>query len=84
MQTDRAAIDHIQYPAQTLGGKTGDCDDLTVLYCALLESAGMATARGAWVWSPRQKLHYPQKSETSPPRSIILSKASKFNIKCRG
>ena len=44
VQTDRAAVDHIQYPAQTLQSQSGDCDDLTVLYCALLESAGVATA----------------------------------------
>jgi len=41
---DQLAIDHIQYPAQTLQSKTGDCDDLTALYCALLENAGVATA----------------------------------------
>jgi ligand-binding sensor domain-containing protein len=37
-------IDHIQYPAQTLRSRTGDCDDLTVLYASLLESAGVSTA----------------------------------------
>lgn len=37
-------VDHIQYPAQTLASRTGDCDDLTVLYASLLESAGIATA----------------------------------------
>ena len=41
---DRAVIDHIQYPAQVLQHKAGDCDDLTVLYASLLESAGIATA----------------------------------------
>ncbi len=41
---NRAAIDHIQYPAQTLQHKAGDCDDLTVLYAALLHSAGVPTA----------------------------------------
>ena len=44
LRTDREAIDHIQYPAQVLAGKAGDCDDLTVLYCSLLESAGIPTA----------------------------------------
>jgi streptogramin lyase len=43
-RADQVAIDHIQYPAQVLQHKAGDCDDLTVLYAALLESAGIATA----------------------------------------
>ena len=41
---DAAVVDYIQYPAQTLQHKAGDCDDLTVLYCSLLENAGVATA----------------------------------------
>ncbi len=41
---DRAAVDDIQFPAELLHSRTGDCDDLTVLFCALLESAGIATA----------------------------------------
>ena len=41
---NRAVVDYIQYPAQTLQRKAGDCDDLTVLYCSLLENAGIATA----------------------------------------
>jgi hypothetical protein len=44
VRADRDAVDHIQYPAQVLAGKAGDCDDLTVLYCSLLESAGIPTA----------------------------------------
>ena len=42
--SDRSVIDHIQYPAELLSSKTGDCDDLTVLYASLLENAGVATA----------------------------------------
>lgn len=38
------AVDNIQYPAQFLGSKSGDCDDCTVLYCALLENIGISTA----------------------------------------
>ncbi len=34
----------IGFPSQTLSSRTGDCDDLSVLYCALLESAGVDTA----------------------------------------
>lgn len=40
----RAQIDYIQYPRDTLKYKTGDCDDLTVLFCALLENIGIETA----------------------------------------
>ena len=44
MAADKAAVDNIQYPAELLQHRAGDCDDLTALYCALLESAGIATA----------------------------------------
>ena len=38
------AIDFLQFPRQTLQYTNGDCDDLTSLYCALLESVGVETA----------------------------------------
>lgn len=38
------AIDFLQFPRQTLEFKAGDCDDLTTLYCALLEGLGVETA----------------------------------------
>ncbi len=38
------AIDYLQFPNQTLGFKAGDCDDLSILNCALLESLGIPTA----------------------------------------
>jgi tetratricopeptide (TPR) repeat protein len=38
------AVDYLQFPAQTLEIKAGDCDDLSILYTALLESAGIETA----------------------------------------
>ena len=38
------AIDYLQFPRETLAYKSGDCDDLTILYCALLESIGVETA----------------------------------------
>lgn len=38
------AVDNIQYPSETLNRKRGDCDDLTVLYAALLENAGIPAA----------------------------------------
>jgi len=41
-QTD--VIDFIQFPLQTLQYRGGDCDDLTILFCSLLEAAGVETA----------------------------------------
>ena len=41
---DKSAVDHIQYPAELLRSKMGDCDDCTVLYCALLENLNIPTA----------------------------------------
>lgn len=38
------SIDYIQIPAETLKKKAGDCDDLTVLYCSMLESVGIPSA----------------------------------------
>ncbi len=37
-------LDYVQYPRETLTYRTGDCDDLAVLYSALLESVGVDTA----------------------------------------
>ena len=37
-------VDFIQFPMQTLEYKAGDCDDLSILYSALLESVGIETA----------------------------------------
>lgn len=44
LSRDAGALDTIQFPQQTLDFKAGDCDDLSVLYCALLESVGIRTA----------------------------------------
>jgi hypothetical protein len=38
------AVDSLQFPQQTLEYKSGDCDDLSILTCALLESVGVETA----------------------------------------
>lgn len=40
----RIKWDFVQYPSETLELKGGDCDDLSVLYSALLESIGIETA----------------------------------------
>jgi hypothetical protein len=36
-------VDSVSLPRSTLKRITGDCDDLTVLFCSLLESAGIET-----------------------------------------
>jgi hypothetical protein len=41
---DELAVDFLQFPRETLSYKAGDCDDLSVLYCALLESLAIETA----------------------------------------
>jgi tetratricopeptide (TPR) repeat protein len=37
-------VDYLQFPEQTLQLKTGDCDDLSILYSALLEASSVNTA----------------------------------------
>ena len=37
-------VDYLQFPRQTLEFRGGDCDDLSILYTALLESVGIETA----------------------------------------
>jgi tetratricopeptide (TPR) repeat protein len=41
---DRLAVDFLQFPRQTIKYSAGDCDDLSILYNALLESVGIETA----------------------------------------
>lgn len=41
---DSTSIDFLQYPYQTLMYRGGDCDDLSILYCSLLEAVGIDTA----------------------------------------
>ena len=41
---DKLSIDFLQFPRQTLAYTAGDCDDLSILYSALLESVGIETA----------------------------------------
>jgi len=38
------AIDFLQFPRQTIEYRSGDCDDLSILYAALLEASGVETA----------------------------------------
>ena len=44
LSQDASAVDYIQFPQQTLDFRTGDCDDLSVLFTALLESVGIPSA----------------------------------------
>ncbi len=37
-------IDYLQFPRQTMEYKAGDCDDLSILYAAMLEAIGVETA----------------------------------------
>jgi tetratricopeptide (TPR) repeat protein len=41
---NKEETDFLQFPRQTLEYKAGDCDDLTILNCALFESVGIGTA----------------------------------------
>ncbi len=44
LSEDRLAVDFLQFPVQSLDYKAGDCDDLSILYSALIESLGIETA----------------------------------------
>ena len=37
-------VDYLQFPRQTMQYRAGDCDDLSILYAAMLESVGIETA----------------------------------------
>jgi tetratricopeptide (TPR) repeat protein len=41
---NESSVDYLQYPSQTLFFRGGDCDDLSILYCSLLQSLGIETA----------------------------------------
>ena len=44
LSANKTALDFLQFPGQTLAYKAGDCDDISILYCALLEAVGVRTA----------------------------------------
>ena len=44
LSRNESALDHVQFPQQTLDFRAGDCDDLSILYSSLLESVGIETA----------------------------------------
>jgi len=39
-----SAVDYLQYPRDTLARKSGDCDDLSVLFAACMENVGVGAA----------------------------------------
>ena len=45
------SVDFLQFPRQTLAYSSGDCDDLSILYAALLEAAGVESAFHYGSWS---------------------------------
>mgnify|MGYP006275235381 CR=1 FL=1 len=44
LSASQDSIDFLQFPKQTLEYLAGDCDDLSILYTALLEAVGIETA----------------------------------------
>ena len=44
LSREKTAVDFVQFPRQTFQYRAGDCDDLSILYSALLESVGVETA----------------------------------------
>ncbi len=41
---DKQAVDSLKFPRETLSYRSGDCSDLSILYCSLLESVQIETA----------------------------------------
>jgi hypothetical protein len=44
LSENASALDSLNYPYQTLFYRGGDCDDLSILFCSLLEALGIETA----------------------------------------
>jgi hypothetical protein len=44
LSENASALDSLNYPYQTLMYRGGDCDDLSILFCSLLEVLGIETA----------------------------------------
>jgi len=44
LSSDANSIDFLQFPSQSLTYRAGDCDDLSILFTALLESVNIETA----------------------------------------
>lgn len=44
LSENQSAVDFLQYPYQTLVYKGGDCDDLSIMFAAILQSVGISSA----------------------------------------
>jgi hypothetical protein len=44
LSEDASGLDSLNYPYQTIHYRSGDCDDLSILFCSLLEVVGIKTA----------------------------------------
>lgn len=44
LSEQETAVDFLQFPGQTLAYQAGDCDDISILYSALVESVGIQAA----------------------------------------
>jgi hypothetical protein len=44
LSENASALDSLNYPYQSLYYRAGDCDDLSILFCSLLEVMGIETA----------------------------------------
>jgi tetratricopeptide repeat protein len=44
LSKDASTIDYLQFPINTLSYRAGDCDDLSILYAAMLQAVGVETA----------------------------------------
>ena len=74
--------DYVQYASETISKKTGDCDDLVILFSSLLESVGIKTAF-VEVKNPEKKiahLYLIFDSGASPEQSDLISTNDKLYI----
>jgi hypothetical protein len=75
---DKVAVDTVQFPQETLVSKTGDCSDLTVLWCSLLESVGIETAA---ITTPGH-IYMAFALDTTPEQAVaVLGSKDKFIIR---
>jgi len=69
-------IDDVQYAAELLRSLSGDCDDLTVLFCSLLESVGIETAvidvPGHMFMMFRANLPWPLRKALRVPEHLLI------------
>jgi tetratricopeptide (TPR) repeat protein len=75
-QGNSQLVDSVSLPRETLKRITGDCDDLTVLFCALLESVnietGFITVPGHIYAAFNTKIPSNEYRDISPDRSLTV------------